>query len=128
VTPLAARRARRDRGIQAEEAVADFLVARGYELIARNARVGRLELDVVARRGELAVIVEVRTRGPGSFAGALASVDAKKRASLVRAAEGLWRTTLSKLAGIERMRIDVAGVTFEGPEARVEYVEAAITA
>jgi putative endonuclease len=91
-------------------------------------RVGALELDVVARKGDLAVIVEVRTRGPGSFAGALASVDIKKRESLVRGAERYWRATLSKVPGIERVRIDVAAVTFEAGETRVEYVEAAVTA
>ena len=90
-------------------------------------RVGALELDVVARKDALAVIVEVRTRGAGSFTGALASVDAKKRASLVRGAERYWRATLSKMRGVERVRIDVAAVTFDGGETRVEYVEAAVT-
>jgi putative endonuclease len=91
-------------------------------------RIGALELDVVARKGSLAVIVEVRTRGPGSFTSALASIDAKKRALLVRAAEGYWLQTLSKVAGVERVRIDVAAVTFEAQESRVEYIESAVTA
>lgn len=82
----------------------------------------------MARKGPLGVIVEVRTRGPGSFTSALASVDAKKRALLVRAAESYWAETLSKVAGIERLRIDVAAVTFEAEEARVEYIESALTA
>jgi Holliday junction resolvase-like predicted endonuclease len=90
-------------------------------------RVGPLELDVVARLGALAVIVEVRTRGRGSFTSALESIDAKKRASLVRGAERLWRTKLATLPGIERVRIDVAAVTFEGGGTHVEYIEAAVT-
>ncbi len=71
-------------------------------MTARKVRVGALELDVVARKGELAVIVEVRTRGPGSFVSALGSIDAKKRTSLVRGAEQLWREQLSQRAGVER--------------------------
>jgi len=120
--------ARRERGVRAEDAVVDLLVARGFEVLARNVRVGALELDVVARKGELAVIVEVRTRGPGSFVSALGSIDAKKRTSLVRGAERLWRTKLSKLPDIERVRIDVAGVTFDERGTHVEYIEAAVTA
>jgi putative endonuclease len=90
-------------------------------------RVGALELDVVARKNDLAVVVEVRTRGPGSFVSALASIDAKKRALLVRGAERHWRETLSKIPGIERVRLDVAAVTFDGAETHVEYFEAALT-
>jgi putative endonuclease len=91
-------------------------------------RVGALELDVVARRAELVVVVEVRTRGAGSFATGLGSIDAKKRASLVRGTERHWRDALSKLAGVERVRIDVAAVTFDDRGTHIEYVEAAVTA
>jgi putative endonuclease len=114
--------------MRAEDAVVDFLFARGFAVLGRNVRVGALELDVVARREELAVIVEVRTRGTGSFVGALASVDTRKRAALVRGAERYWRTTLSKVLGIERVRLDVAAVTFDASGTKVEYVEAALTA
>jgi putative endonuclease len=115
------------KGDRAEDAVVDYLVTRGFEILARNVRLGALEIDVVARRDELAAVVEVRTRGVGAFTRGLESVDAKKRARLVRATERLWRQKLSKLPGIERVRIDVASVTFEGAETHVEYIEAAFT-
>jgi putative endonuclease len=97
-------------------------------VLARNVRLGPLELDIVARRLELVVVVEVRTRGPRSFTSGLGSIDAKKRASLVRGVERHWRDQLSKLAGVERVRIDVAAVTFDERGTHVEYVEAAVTA
>jgi putative endonuclease len=90
-------------------------------------RVGRYEIDLVARAGDLAAVVEVRTRGEGSFEGALESVDARKRSRLVRAANGLWLSALRNVAGLRRMRFDVAAVHFDGPAVRVEYVEAAFT-
>ncbi len=116
------------KGDRAEDAVVDYLVTRGFEILARNVRLGALEIDVVARMGELAAIVEVRMRGAGAFTRGLESVDAKKRARVVRAAERLWRQKLSKMPGIERVRIDVASVTFEGTSTHVEYIEAAFTA
>ena len=125
------RRDRRDKGARAEDAVVDFLTSRGFEILGRNVRLGALELDIVARSGALAAIVEVRTRGAGAYVGALASVDATKRARLLRAADRLWRQRLSKVKGIERVRIDVAAVTFdagETGETRVEYIEGALTA
>ena len=71
-----------------------YLEARGYRLLARNLRLGALELDLVMRQGPLVAIVEVRTRGAGSFTGPFASVTPTTRTRLLRAADRLWRDTL----------------------------------
>jgi putative endonuclease len=91
-----------------------------------NLRVGSLELDLVAQQGPLVVVVEVRTRGPGSLTSALQSITPQKRSRLLRATERLWRGRLSRRTDVERVRIDVAAVRFEGDETEVEYVEGAI--
>ncbi|MGK3964372.1 YraN family protein [Sorangium sp. So ce1667] len=108
----AAGHARRALGARAEEAVVAHLAAQGIEVIARNARVGRLEIDVVARDGPVIAIIEVRTRGAGSYVRALDSIDASKRARVRRAGEQLWRARFSRVHGVERMRFDAASVTF----------------
>jgi putative endonuclease len=113
-------------GRVAELAVADYLFAAGFDLLARNFRLGALELDVIARKGALLVVAEVRTRGPGAFVGAFESVTRAKRARLLNAVERLWRERRDWMAGVERVRIDVAAVFFVAPDTRVEYVEAAI--
>jgi len=117
---------RRAIGRRAEDAVATYLEARGCAILARNLRLGSLEIDLVAKKGALVVVVEVRTRGAGSFTGPLGSITPKKRESLLRAAERLWRERLRSMADVERVRIDVAGVTFEGPHTRITYVPGAI--
>lgn len=113
-------------GARAEDVVAAYLAAQGLEIVARNARVGKLEIDVIARDGPVIAVIEVRTRGAGSYVRALDSVDAGKRARVRRAGAQLWRARFSRLAGVERMRFDVASVTFvpEG-EPIVEIVKAA---
>jgi putative endonuclease len=113
-------------GHRAELAVADYLVVRGFSILGRNVRLGALELDIVARQGSLVAVVEVRTRGRTSHQGPFESVGASKRARLRRAVQRLWRETLEAMKDVERVRIDVAAVTFEGGETRVEYVEGAI--
>jgi len=113
-------------GQQAELAVADYLVASGYRVLARNLRLGALELDVVAQKGDVVAVVEVRTRGPGSLAGPFESVTGAKRARLQRAVRRLWRERLAAMPDVQRVRIDVAAVTFEAGRTRVEYVEDAI--
>ncbi|MDP8999048.1 MAG: YraN family protein [Myxococcota bacterium] len=116
-----------ERGRRAELAVADYLVAQGFALIARNLRLGALELDVVAQRGGLVAVVEVRTRGGGSLEGPFESISPAKRARLLRAVDRLWRERLSGMSNVERVRIDAAAVTFAGGQTSVEYVAGAVS-
>lgn len=118
--------ARRALGARAEDAVVAYLAAQGVEVLARNARVGRLEIDVIARDGPVIAIIEVRTRGAGSYVRALDSIDAGKRARVRRAGEQLWRARFSRVRGVERMRFDAASVTFlPDGEISVEHIKAA---
>jgi putative endonuclease len=70
---------RRQTGTLAENSACAFLEAQGFTIVARNflRRVG--ELDIVARAGELLIIVEVRTRASEQFGGAAASVGHAKQ-------------------------------------------------
>jgi putative endonuclease len=121
-----ARAARRALGAQAEAIVADHLTAQGLEVIGRNVRVGRLEIDLIARDGPVIIVVEVRTRGATSYQRALDSIGAQKRARIRAAGERLWQTRFSTDPTIDRMRFDVASVTFiPGGGAAVEHIKAA---
>jgi putative endonuclease len=50
-----------------EELAEKYLLAKGYEITFRNWRTGRLEIDLVARKGDLLVFVEVKTRANHDF-------------------------------------------------------------
>lgn len=109
-------------GCAAEVAVVEYLRSQGFSLVATNLRVGMLEIDVVARREDLVVVVEVRTRGPGSWTTAFGSIDAAKRQRVRRAGERLWRTRYRADSTINRMRFDAASVSFDTDgRGRVEY-------
>jgi putative endonuclease len=118
---------RAELGRRAELAVADLLFASGFDVLARNLRLGRLELDVVARKGSLLVVTEVRTRGAGSYLGAFESVSRIKRARVLKAVDRLWARRGFLAQGVKRVRIDVASVSFAGRETHVEYVPSAIS-
>jgi putative endonuclease len=113
-------------GRRAELAVTDYLFVRGFSVLGRNVRLGPLELDIVARQGPLVAVVEVRTRGKTSRQRPFESIGRAKRARIRRAVDRLWRETLGPMNDVERVRIDVAAVAFEGGTTRVEYVEGAI--
>ena len=113
-------------GRRAELAAVDYLIAQGFGILARNLRVGALEIDIVARRGPLVVAVEVRTRGPGAYERALESIGPAKQARLLAAVDRLWSSRLAKMPDVDRVRIDVAAVRFEHGRTLVEYVTDAV--
>lgn len=116
---------RQSDGSRAEALVARFLERRGYAVVARNLRVGRLELDLVVRRGAVVAVVEVRTRGTTAWTTGLGSIDAKKRLHVRRAGERLWQRRYRHDPSVERLRFDVASVRLDRSPPTVEYVIAA---
>ncbi len=115
-------------GREAEELAAEQLVANGFRLLWRNLRIGALEIDLVAQKGDLVVIVEVRARTAGSFEKPLASLSHTKRKTLLRAARALWKGRLAKRVDVQRVRIDVAAVTRDAKGAStLEWIAGALT-
>ena len=93
--------------------------------MATNLRLQYLELDVVARLGDLVVVVEVRERAPSSWTSGFGSIDGRKRYRVRLAGQRLWQRRYRNDASVNRLRFDAASVQFgpEGPQ--IEYVEAA---
>ena len=107
--PSGRRTAKQLAGAAAENIAADFLRAKGLEILERNylRRVG--ELDIVARDGDVLVIAEVRTRATDLYGGAAASVNARKQLRVIRAASQLLQQR-RELAHL-RVRFDVIAVS-----------------
>jgi putative endonuclease len=76
---------RQQLGTLAEERAARHLQQAGCDIVARNFRCRLGELDIIARRGRLLIIAEVRLRTHAHFGGAAGSITCAKRARIVRA-------------------------------------------
>lgn len=86
-------------------------------------RAGRLELDILARKGRLLVVVEVRSRSTDRFGSPLLTVDRKKIAR-IRQATARWLA--DNKIGTTELRFDAAAVTFlPGKDPKIEYYERA---
>lgn len=101
------------------------MIERGFEVVALNLRLQYLELDVVARQGELVVIVEVRSRSGDAWTSAFGSIDGRKRWRIRLAGQRLWARRYRDDPSVKRMRFDAASVCFDAQGPRVEYVAAA---
>lgn len=65
-------------GKTAEAKVADYLIARGWELLARNLKTKTYEIDLLMTKADTLAFIEVRYRRNQDFGGGLASVGPKK--------------------------------------------------
>ena len=109
-------------GRRGEEEVAALLERRGFVILGRNVRAGRLELDVVARKERLVVVVEVRARTARSAAVVhpAETLDAAKLARVRRGAMQ-WIAAQS-IRGVD-VRVDAAAVVFDGDDPHIDYYE-----
>lgn len=113
-------RSRAETGNQAEALVAAQLASRGFAILGRNVRVGRLELDVIARRGSIVVVCEVRARTSARIAEPVESID-RRKIERVRRATAIWLAGAS--LGSVSVRFDAASVVFDRDPPRIEYYE-----
>ena len=89
----------------------EFLVSLGWEVEAHRFRLGRHDLDLVMRRGQLIAFVEVKTRRSNACGTAIESVSALKQRKLGRIAT-YWRVRYGRPG--DTYRFDVLAVQDRG--------------
>jgi putative endonuclease len=76
-----------EKGKEGEELAANFLVEKGFEIIARNYRYKRLEIDLIVKKNNWLVFVEVKFRTSDAYGYPEDFVDYKKAKNIVDGAE-----------------------------------------
>ena len=74
-------------GSKGEDMAATFLREKEFEIVSRNYRYKRSEIDLIVRKSNLLVFVEVKTRSSALFGEPEAFVDAKKAARIFEGAD-----------------------------------------
>jgi len=105
-----------------EEAVAAYLIERGYEIIARNARTPYGEIDIVTQQTDITIFVEVKTRTSNKMGLPEESVNLRKQAHMLASAEHYAAEN-----AIDHWQIDVISVEGKlGLEPKITHFENAI--
>ncbi len=112
---------RRDSGDRGERAAVHYLQAQGMDIIDRNVRAGRGEIDIVAREGLTIVFVEVKARRPGLVRPA----EAVTRAKIVRCCSAAIAYLNRKGLMESDFRFDVIEILSTGDSMEIEHLRSA---
>jgi putative endonuclease len=102
---------RRAEGARGEDLAAAYLEKNGYQIIERNYRFERGEIDLIARDGDELVFIEVKARRSSAFGSPLEAVTPQKEEQIKKVAEGyLYEHQIENQA----CRFDVVAIAYEG--------------
>ncbi|MBC7892048.1 MAG: YraN family protein [Sphingobacteriaceae bacterium] len=109
-----------DTGRRGEDLAARLLNEKGYEILTRNFRAGRAEIDLIARKDSVLIFVEVKTRTNLAFGMPETAVSARKAALVRQAADAYIFST----DWHHNIRYDVVAVVLApGREPEIEHFE-----
>ncbi|GAA3057581.1 YraN family protein [Rhizobium viscosum] len=94
------------RGSRAEYIAAIFLMLKGYRILAMRYKTKLGEIDIIARKGDLSVFVEVKARADEMGAVDAVSYASQKR---IRAASDLWLARQRDYARLSQ-RYDIVAI------------------
>jgi putative endonuclease len=80
---------RQIRGLWGERTAIAYLVSCGWDIEAHRFKLGRHDIDLVARRGNLLAFVEVKTRRSVANGAPIESVDRRKQSTIAKVA-AVW--------------------------------------
>jgi len=109
-------------GTRGENLAAAFLIKKGFEIVARNYRYRRAEIDLIVRRDDWTIFVEVKTRSTLRFGQPEEFVDAQQARRIYDAAEEFIYSTNWQ----GHIRFDIVSVTL-GQTPEIAHFEDAIS-
>ena len=105
--------ARKFIGRYGEDLACDYLRDKGYTIVARNYKIKIGELDIIAKRDNLIIFVEVKTRKSLSYGYGLESITWRKQQTIRKIAEYYYAKLQDPYL---KVRIDVLDILLNQDE------------
>lgn len=106
-------------GKAGEQCAVEWLVAKGYTIRERNWRFQKAEVDIIAQKGDLLCVVEVKTRTTSAFGSPQDFVNQKKIKLLVLAIDQYVQEH-----GLDvEVRFDIIAITKNKGQFVIEHLE-----
>ena len=106
-------------GNAGEELAVDFLIKQGYEILERNYRFDKAEVDIIAKLHNILAIIEVKTRSTIDFGNPQDFVKPKQIQRLVKAVDEYVTTNQLDV----EVRFDIIAIIREHKDFKIEHLE-----
>jgi putative endonuclease len=106
-------------GKAGEQLAFDYLISKGYQIKERNWRYQKAEVDIIAQKGGVLAIVEVKTRSTRFFGDPQDFINSKKIKLLTSAIDAYVN---SRDLNVE-VRFDVIGIISKGASNEIVHFE-----
>lgn len=111
-------------GAKGEGLAIRFLEEKGYEIMATNWKFLQLELDIIARKGDILIVAEVKTRKSNYFGEPETFVNRQKQRNIIKAAH---HYVLQNKLDVE-IRFDILSIIYSDVDYRIHHIEDAFYA
>ncbi|MBT8265971.1 MAG: YraN family protein [Bacteroidia bacterium] len=106
-------------GKKGEQIAVDFLVSEGYNILDRNFRFQKAEVDILALKDDTLAVIEVKTRTTNSFGNPEDFVKPKQIKQLVKAVDAY---VTSNDLDVE-IRFDIIAIIKKGQHVKTEHIK-----
>lgn len=106
-------------GKKGEKLAVDFLLDKGYDIVERNYRYDKAEVDIIAQKGQTLAIVEVKTRSTSDFGD---PQDFLKPKQIQRIVKAVNEYVLVNNLDVE-IRFDIIAIVKENKGFSIEHLE-----
>ena len=106
-------------GTQGETLALNYLQAKGYEVIEKNYRYLKAEVDLIAKHNNVVVFVEVKARSTNFFGEPELAVTLSKQKLLIAAAD--YYASSNQLQN--EIRFDVIAIIINKNETTIKHIE-----
>lgn len=106
-------------GRKGERIAERILISKGFQIIHRNYRYGRFEIDLIAENEDLIVFIEVKTRSSKAFGNPEDFLSASQQKRLIQAA-GAFHSDYKPLKNI---RFDIFSIVLTANKEEILHLE-----
>lgn len=106
-------------GKKGEQLAVDYLLKNNYDVIERNYRFDKAEVDIIAQKKETLAIIEVKTRSNTDFGNPQDFVKPKQIQRLVKAVD---EYVITNALDVE-VRFDIIAIVKKGKQFEIEHFE-----
>ena len=107
-------------GRKSEGLAEEYLKRKGFVILKRNYRYGHKEIDLIGRKGNTIVFIEVKAGRSKSFGAPQHRVNQKKQKNLIDAAHDFIQK--NEITDCD-FRFDVLAISYEKGEASIDHIE-----